>query len=172
MARLFFPQFISPFNKIKYLCAPRTRFGGGYEMLRERFPRFFKAGQIAVAQRPCFLWRQFIRLGKQQYEGNLPGTQEFHKRKIRLLWFQADVDEKEQAHQVGPFQYVIPDEFFPGLADRPGDPGVTISGQVGQVPLPINVKMIDQAGFSRGGGCFGDFFPTRKHVDERRLTHI
>ncbi|MNY65072.1 hypothetical protein D3C86_2022840 [compost metagenome] len=77
-----------------------------------------------------------------------------------------DVDQDKSANQVFAVMQVIVDHLLPLLALHLAHFGITITGQIDEIPGVVDDKMVDHLRFSRLLRGFGQCFFARQHVDK------
>jgi len=113
-----------------------------------------------------------IRFGEDQAKRDLPLAQLIDKFEIIFLRAVPTVDEDENSHQVFAFAKVILDHFLPFFPAGQGNLCKAIAGQIDDIPLVVDIEMIDQLGFAGGAGGLGQLVIVANHIDQRGLADI
>ena len=94
------------------------------------------------------------------------------KIEVDLLRIEPGIDQHEQENHRLPFLHVIGNQLreLPALVFR--NARIAVSGQIDQIPLRIDFKMIDQPGFTGSRGNFGQSRTIGQHVDQRRFADV
>ena len=105
-------------------------------------------------------------------ERNAVHAQHFDEAQVDLLGLQSGIDQHEQ--EVHPFasEYVVGDDFGELVALGFRCAGVTVTGQIDQIPTVVDAEMVDKPRLARGAGNFGQAAATCEHIDQRRLADV
>lgn len=154
------------------LLSPHFFYGAGDEMLWQELPGFPHLLQerlyVCADDALTFL----IGFCKDEGEGDLPFSQPVYEFEVDLLRGMAAVDEYENVDEVLSFSQIVFDHLFPFLPLSLRHFGKAIARQVDDIPLIVDVKVIDQLGFAGRAGGFGKLFVIGDHIDQGRLADI
>lgn len=139
---------------------------GCFKKRRKGLPGFKQAFLVLLNILPDLSRGNFVSFGEYKGKWDLVAAQEIQELAVGFLHLQAYIDQEKQTGQILPFKYILPDHLHHFLPFLNWHLCITISWQIDQVPLLIDQEMIDQLGFSRCGGCFGEPVPVGKHVNE------
>ena len=105
-------------------------------------------------------WTTFVAFGEYQPERHAVFAEHPDKIEVDLLRIEPGIDQHEQENHRLPFLHVIGNQLreLPALVFR--NARIAVSGQIDQIPLRIDFKMIDQPGFTGSRGNFSDDLPT------------
>ncbi len=140
---------------------------------REATPPLFTEHLFVAFDAACELCgRQFVGFGKDDAERNDLPAEHFDKAQVDLLGLQSGIDQHEQ--EVHPFasEYVVGDDFGELVALGFRCAGVTVTGQIDQIPTVVDAEMVDKPRLARGAGNFGQAAATCEHIDQRRLADV
>jgi len=153
-------------DKRKDLVPSHLLDSAGDKMLREELPGHAHLVQEVfdvLAHRTLIF---LIGLGEHQAKGNIPFPQPLQKFKVYLLGTMPGVDKHEHRDKVLSLTQVILDHLLPSPSLRLRDLSKAIAGQVHDIPLIVDIKMVDQLRLSRSTGSFGQLVVAGQHVDE------
>ena len=167
-----FPQFQTLLYVVENLFASLTLLGRGTENRRQFVPRLPQYPGETSDVRRCFIGRLFVTFGKDQAERNTVFAEHPDKLQIDSLRFEPGVDQYEKRNHIIAAKHIIGDQTRKGPPLILRHPGISISGQIDQIPRVIDLKVVDQAGFSGSGRNFGKPRTICQQIDQLGLTDI
>lgn len=113
-----------------------------------------------------------VGLGENDSERNLSLSECINEININFLGGQIGVNKHKGYRELLAFDQVVVDHGGEIVLLLFGNAGEAVARKVNQMPVFINQKEIEQAGFPRGRGYLGKSVSAGEHIDERGLAHI
>ena len=105
-------------------------------------------------------------------EGDAQLTEFLEEGHVDFLRADAAVEEDEEAGELLALEEVVVDHLLPFGPAGLGNAGVTVAGQVHEVPAFVDDEVVEELRFAGGGGDLREGLPAGEQVNEARLAHV
>lgn len=159
-------------DEIENLLAPGALFGRGDEHRRELLPAFRELCGVTFDALLALGFRELVGLGEDQPEGDAVHAEHLDELQVDLLGFEADVHQHEEIVEPFAAEHIVGDELREGAAYALRRTGVSVPGQIHEIPGVVDAEVVDKPGFAGCSRDFGESRPAGEHVDERRFADV
>ena len=142
------------------------------EVWRQFLPLFREFAEVMFDVSGKLPLRELIGFREDDAEWDAVFAEPFDEFQVDALRFVACIDEQKEVHHLFATQDVAcyhPLQFVPLLLPPLG---ITIAGEVDEMPLFINKEVVDEDGLPWCGRRLGEACSARQHVDEARLANV
>ena len=159
-------------DEIEYILLTDAFFRGADEHRRQFFPlfaeRFAEAGDAAFG----LGFREFVGFREDDAERDAVFAEHLDEPQVDALRFEPDIDQHEQKMKPFASENVVRDDLREAVARGFRGAGVTVPGQVDQIPSVIDLEMIDQPCLAGHTRDLGQSVAAGQQVDERRFAYV
>ena len=115
---------------------------------------------------------ELVGLGEDDGERHTILPEPLHELQVNALRLMATVEQDEEARELLATEDVRFDDLPQPVTVLATASGVTVSGQVDQVPAVVDDEMVDELRLTGLLRRHGQLFASRQHIDQRRLADV
>lgn len=159
-------------DKTEYLLASRAVLARRDEHPGQLLPLLRERRPVAFDALFALRFREFVGLGEYHGERNAVHAEHFDELQVDLLGFEPNVRQYEQEVHLLALEHIVGDDFGELAAFGFRRAGVSVSGQIDQIPCVVDPEVVDEPCLAGRSRYFGQPLPSGEHVDERRFADV